>query len=452
MMRITLGLFLLLGVASLAAWVANIQGEVQIILAGYQLVAPVAVLIGVGILLALAGLVLMLGLRFLWRLPGRTRARLQRQRLEQGELAMAEALMALARGDAHAAGQATSVARQKLPHKALPRLLAAQASILQGTPEAAEREYQKMLDADTTPQQKALGLEGLFYGARRRGDDAAAAAYATQVLQLAPHSAWALDGLMAMAVQAEDWPSAENWLRRWARTGQKRGRVRHRRSVVYMAQAQAEIAQDTKQGRSRALQLADKASAEQSDFVPALALRARLHAADGNLSKARRVLRQAWARQPHVELAEAWLACYGEQPASTKLRAVSSLTGKNPQHEESYILRARVALDGQRGSLAQTLLQKLIAAYASPSQVPRRLCQLMAEAEASIGDMAAAQSWQDRASRAPLEAGWVAAGLRLQAWQAVCPVTGNLGTVVWGMVSQPASHLTAVRELGNGAA
>jgi HemY protein len=448
MIRLTLGLFLLLCVASLAAWVANIQGEVQIVLAGYQLVAPAAGLIGVVILASLAALLLGSGLRFMWTLPARMRAKLQRQRAAQGELAMAEALMALARGDAQAASQATALARQKLPQKALPRLLAAQASILQGAPEAAAREYQKMIDADGSPQQKILGLEGLFYGARRRGDETAAAAYAAQVLQLAPHAAWALDGLMAMAVRAQDWASAEDWLRRWARSGQKRELVRHRRSVVYMAQAQAELALDTQQGRDRALQLANKAHAQQSEFLPAIGLRARLHAANGNASKARRVLRQAWARYPHVELAEAWLECYSEQPASTKLRAVSSLTGKNPKHEESYILRARVALSAQRWSLAQTLLQKLIAAYNAPSQVPRRLCQLMAEAEAGAGDMAAAQSWQDRVSRAPLEAGWVAAGLRLQAWQAVCPVTGNLGTVFWGVASQQAG----LRALGNGAA
>jgi len=60
------------------------------------------------------------------------------------------------------------------------------------------------------------------------------------------------------------------------------------------------------------------------------------------------------------------------------------------------------------------------------------MCLLLAQAEAGAGDKAAAQLWQDRASRAPLEAGWMAAGLRLENWQAICPVTGDLGTVTWG--------------------
>jgi len=49
--------------------------------------------------------------------------------------------------------------------------------------------------------------------------------------------------------------------------------------------------------------------------------------------------------------------------------------------------------------------------------------------------------WQDRARRAPLEAGWMSAGLRLDGWQAVCPVTGNLGTVEWGHHEGPQAPL-----------
>jgi uncharacterized membrane-anchored protein len=82
-----------------------------------------------------------------------------------------------------------------------------------------------------------------------------------------------------------------------------------------------------------------------------------------NLPKARRILAQAWSRQPHAELAQAWLDCYADQPSSKRMRAVSSLTGKNSAHEESHILRARVALAGQRWSLAQTLLEKLREPY-----------------------------------------------------------------------------------------
>ena len=103
------------------------------------------------------------------------------------------------------------------------------------SPDEAEREYQHMMSDKATPEQRALGLEGLYYSARRRGDDVAAGAHAAQVLQLAPNSLWALDGLTALAVKHGDWPAVENWMRRWARAGVKRDVVRARRAIVYMA-------------------------------------------------------------------------------------------------------------------------------------------------------------------------------------------------------------------------
>ncbi len=432
MIRLTLWLTIIAGLAGLAAVLANIQGEARLIIAGYQLAAPIAVLLA-GAVITIIGLgAMILLVQFIIRLPARIAAARRAKRQEQGEQAMARALMALARGDGGAARLATNQARQKLPHKALPRLMAAQAAILQGATDEAEREYQHMVQADGTTQQKVLGLEGLFYSARRRGDDVAAGTYAAQVLQLAPNSLWALDGLTALAVKHGDWKAAELWLGRWSRAGVKRDVVRARRAIVFLAQALALVDEDTKPARGRALRLAEKAVAQKSALVPAIALAARLNAANGNLAKARRLLAQAWSREPHPDLAQAWLDCYADQPSTKRMRAVSSLTGKNRDHEESHILRARVALAGQRWSLAQTLLEKLRLRYDETADVPRRLCLLSAQAEAGAGDRAAAQLWHDRAPRAPLEAGWIAAGLRLENWQAICPVTGNLGTVSWG--------------------
>jgi len=441
MIRLTLSLIVLVALVALVTYVANLPGHAQVVLGGYQLDAPVSVLIGLLVFAMLALLTLGLIVQFFIGLPARLRAGRAIKRQAQGELAMATALMALARGDAKAAGDATALARQKLPQKALPHLMAAQSALLEGQAEAAADEYRQMLYGEADAAQKALGLEGLFYIARRNGADALAQKYATQVLELTPKCTWALDGLMALAVKENDWQAAETWLRRWARSGVNRQMIRYRRAVVLLAEAQDALAEDTKDSRTKALQLAEKASAQNPDLVAAKAMVARLYGEKGGLVKARRVLRQAWARAPHPELAQAWLDCYADQPATQRVRAVSSLTGKNPEHKESYILRARVALAAQRWTLAQTLLQKQIDSIESKADISRRLCLLMADAENGLGDLAAAQVWQDRARRAPLEAGWMSAGLRLDGWQAVCPVTGNLGTVEWGHHEGPQAPL-----------
>ena len=57
--------------------------------------------------------------------------------------------MALARGDAKAADEATRLARKKMPHEALPLLMAAQAALLDGRRDDAAANYHAMLEGAT---------------------------------------------------------------------------------------------------------------------------------------------------------------------------------------------------------------------------------------------------------------------------------------------------------------
>jgi len=162
-----------------------------------------------------------------------------------------------------------------------------------------------------------------------------------------------------------------------------------------------------------------------------------LQARGGNLKKARATLRQAWMREPHPEISEAWLACYADQPLATRQRAAVSFLGKHKAHIEAHILRARIALEGERWRQAKTWLEPH-ATQAGETAMGRRLCLLMAEAEAGLDDAKQAQHWRECARRAPAEAGWMSAGLRLDSWQAICPVTGKLDGVIWASPAEAA--------------
>jgi HemY protein len=438
-----LALGFVLVLTSLAAFIANLRGTVSIAVPGHIIDMPLTVLLGGGLAFVLAALAFYIGGHWLWQLPlNLRRARLARQR-QEGEAALADGLMALARGDAQAADEATRLARRKMPHRPLPRLMAAQAALLDGRRDDAAANYQAMLAQESSrknaPQHISLGLEGLYHLARAENDIDAAGTYALQVLEVDAKALWALEGLMTLAVQIGDWPAAEKWVRRWGRAGVGRAKIKQRRAILALAEAQSLLAEEDPAGQLAAVKKAEQAAALDPKLLPATALAAQLLARGGNMRQARKLLKQAWQKKPHAVLAEAWMACHGDQPAAGRMRAVGRFIGKHGTHEEAMILRARIAIAARRFRQAATLLGPLIG-----DDVPsRRLCLLMAEIEIGLEHEGEAQIWQEKARRALSEEGWHGGGMRLEAWQAICPVTGRLGGVGWSRAPLDAPMLTA---------
>ena len=439
MMRFILALVAVLVLTSLAALIANLPGSVSIAVPGHIIDMRLTVLLGAVLALVLAALALWIGGNWLWHLPvSMRRARLARHRKE-GEAALAGGLMALARGDAQAAAEATKLARRKMPHQPLPLLMAAQAALLDGRRDDAAANYQAMLGDPRLPQQISLGLEGLYHLARSENNADAAGTYALQVLEVDAKSSWALEGLMTLAVQIGDWPAAEKWLRRWGRSGVARAQIKQRRAILALAEAQSLLGEDNPAAQMAAVKKAEHAAALDPKLLPATALAAQLLARAGDMRQARKVLKQAWQKAPHAVLAQAWLDCHSDQPAAGRMRAVGRFIGKHRSHEEAAVLRARIALAARRFRQAANLLGPFIAV----EQPSRRLCMLMAEIETGLEHEAAAHGWREKARRAPAEDGWRAGGLRLNEWQPICPVTGRLGGVSWGRAAQEARLLTA---------
>ena len=424
MRHFLLTLFILAGLSVLAVTVAGLEGRLRVTLMGFDVATDLSVAVGVLLAAALGLIVAVLTAQFFWRLPARLHARRTTARQRMGTQALAEALMALARGDAEAARAGVDLARRKLPHEPLPLLVAAQTDLLSGNEPAAEGKYRLMASDTENPALSRLGLEGLFYLARMQ-DPSEAEALAHRALAQDTKASWALEGLMALAVQSGDWDAAERWLRRWARSGAGRKKVNARRAVIHAAAAQALAVEDNVEARRQALKKAEQASAAAPELVPATALKAQLQARAGNHRKARKTLRDAWARCPHPHLGDAWLTAHADQPAASRLRLAAQMVRGHDAHIEAHIFRARVACSARRYSFARKLLEPYL------ENPDRRLCRLMADIETAEENEAAARVWLEKARHAPLEAGWTARGLRLDDWQPLCPVTGALGGVVW---------------------
>ncbi|MEC7234483.1 MAG: heme biosynthesis HemY N-terminal domain-containing protein [Pseudomonadota bacterium] len=424
MRKFILTLFVLAALSILAVLVAGLEGRLRVTLMGFDVATDLSVAVGALLAAALVLVIVVLTAQYLWHLPARLHTRRTMARQRMGTQALAEALMALARGDAEGARAGVDLARRKLPHEPLPLLVAAQTDLLSGDAAAAEGKYRLMAGDPKNPPISKLGLEGLFYLARMQ-DPSEAEALAHRALAQDAKASWALEGLMALAVQYGDWDTAERWLRRWARSGAGRKKVNARRAVIYAAAAQALATDNNAEARRQALKKAEQASAASPDLVPATALKAQLQARAGNHRKARKTLRDAWARCPHPNLGDAWLAAHVDQPAASRLRLATQMVRGHDKHIESHIFRARVACSARRYSFARKLLEPYL------ENPDRRLCQLMADIETAEENEARARVWLDKARNAPLEAGWTARGLRLNDWQPLCPVTGALGGVAW---------------------
>ena len=161
----------------------------------------------------------------------------------------------------------------------LPLLVAAQTDLLSGN--AAAAEGNSLMASKTQTALSKLGLEGLFYLARMQNPPEAEA-LAHRALAQDPKASWALEGLMALAVQNSDWEVAERWLRRWASSGAGRKKVNACRAVIHAAAAQALALEDNAEARRQALKKAEQASAAAPALVPAPTLKAQLQARAGN--------------------------------------------------------------------------------------------------------------------------------------------------------------------------
>jgi HemY protein len=260
---------------------------------------------------------------------------------------------------------------------------------------------------------------------------------------------WACRGLLRQAVDRRDWPEAmviarqaeasprrTPWLRlqpadlalqteNWAEALELIG-PDPRRPAYYVAAANVEP------NPARALGFAGRAWLQNPAFAPAaLAYATRLRAM-GYEMRAQSCIAEAWKSAPHPDLAAFALAPQTDKMA--RALAADRLAARNPNHPESRILLARVALDA--GLMREARHQIEIAQAEGIYQ--RRLCLLLAEIEEQErGDtVAGRQAQRDalrRAATAEPDPRWQCTSCYSDqaACHPRCPVCGNVGTIQW---------------------
>ncbi|MBK8176265.1 MAG: tetratricopeptide repeat protein [Rhodospirillales bacterium] len=381
-------IFLVVGlgiIAYIAAMFAEVPGDVAVTWQGWRIETSLGVFAGA--LLVFAGIVALL--YRLWWSVRRTPAILDRgrknRRQRRGFEALSRGLVAVAAGDAEAAGTQARRAVTLLDDEPLTMLLSAQAAQLQGDDQAAERFFTTMRNQPST---EFLGVRGLLAQAVRREDWEGALRLAERAYQLNPKNDWVTAMLFDLQKRSGRWADAEETLkRRLALNLLPPGDAPRERAEILLKQSEEGAGESS-------LSFAKKAFQADSSYAPGAVRYARLLIASGRYGRAAEVIEQTWRLSPDADLAQLYWEARQSHDAIAKVKAAQRLSTFNPDHPESRIAIAVAALEARLWGEARSNLETIAGETASP-----RICRLMAELEeAEHGDLAQARHWLMRAT------------------------------------------------------
>lgn len=443
-------LFLLIAVAIVlgvgAAWLADTPGRVIIDWRGWRIEAA-AVTLGV-IALAFAFLLWALYRFYGWLRYGTPLAPARRKdrRHQKGLQALTTGFNALAGGDARAALKRGREADRLLEGAPVALLLTAQAAEASGDEDTAKGALERLADREDSA---TLGLRGLIRRALKNDD----LRTARRLLEETPDSKrpapWQEQLRFDLAIRDGAWEEAEDVFRRLVkgRMLDDRRKQRIEAAILYARAREADLAGNT----ADALDLARRALKKDASLSPAAALAARLLKADGRGPDGDGVLVRAWAAAPAPILLEAALAGHEHDSATERARRIATLVRKAPDHKESRLARAALALEAGDWAEARVELEAL--RKDAPNSGPgKRVLRMLARLERSeTGNEEAAQDWLLEAEAAPADDRWrcTACGTGRDRWSLTCPECGGLATLDWGLEERatPDNHTRTGRSL-----
>jgi len=346
------------------------------------------------VLFALMALVLWLLANF-WKLPSKIGKSRSESRTRKANEALADGLLAAEAGDAKAALKLAKKAMQHAEDERLKLLLEARAAEASDDWMGAERAWGQLT---RLPGGKLAGLRGSATAAATRGDAIAAEARAMEALDMKSGADWPFQSLFDLQVSRGDWAKALQTLT----LGEKRNLIsgdslRRRRAVLHTAYA-AGLGNSERQTAQKALADAIRSAPA---FPPAAWHGARHLIADGKTKAAQGVLELGWKARPHPALAQLARRTAKTETTDVIAKRLQALIAVNPEHRESRILDAELAMDSQTWVKAVRILAELV--EAGPTA---RLCLLMERALKGYGDRKEAARWARMAVSASREADW----------------------------------------------
>ena len=414
-----------------AGLIMETPGEVRIAFGGREvnlsplgfLIAILAVMLALWVILKVVGLIVAV-LRFLTGDQTAITRYFDRNRERRGFDALSQSLIALASGEGRKAQVKAQQAEKLLNRPDLTRLINAQAAEATGNTDRALTYYKEMLAEDAT---RFVGVQGLLKAKLEAGDTDTALKLAEKAFAIRPKHQGVLDTLFGLQSQRQDWAGARRTLAAKVRSAAlPRDVGKRREAVLTLADARAALADGQ---ADRARESAYAANKLSPTFVPAASLAAELHAEAGEGRQAARIVKKAWSDMPHPDLAAAFAAIDpGEAPGARRKR-FQTLLRINPDHPETRMVAAELALADEDFPGARRALGDL--ATTDPST---RSLAIMAAIERGEGSSdQVVRGWLAKALEAPRAPAWVCDKCNNihGAWTPICDSCESFDTLSW---------------------
>lgn len=331
----------------------------------------------------------------LWRLPGKLGRSRRASKVKKANLALTDGLLAAEAGDVEVAHKLARKAASFAEDDRLKALLEARAAESAGDWIGAERAWAQLA---RLPGGQLAGLRGTATAAMERGDAEAAEISARQALELKSGADWPFNSLFDLQVSRGEWKLALETLA----LGEKRNLVtgdslRRRRAVLHTAFA-AGLPNNERVQAQKALAEAIRAA---PGFPPAAWHGARQLRLDGKEKAALGVLELGWKARPHPALSQMVRQISIGASKDVLEERLQALIDTNPDHYESKVLSAELAM--QAGDWVEAVKTLAILVEAAPTG---RLCLLMERALKGYGDKTEAARWARMAVTASREGDW----------------------------------------------
>jgi len=363
-----------------------------------------------------------------------------RNRERKGFQALSEGLMALASGEGRLAMAKATKAEKYLHKPELTDLITAQAAEMTGDRKKAEEVYKRLVQNDTT---RFVGVRGLMKQKLDAGDTQTALKLAERAFALKPKHEEVQDTLLRLQARNADWSGARKTLNAKLKHGALPRDVHKRRDAV-LALSEAKGVLD--EGKTiEAQEAAIAANKSSPDLIPAAAMAARSHIAQGRPKYAVRILKKAWQAQPHPDLAAAFAEIEPNETAGARLKRFRQLTVLRPEHRETKLLLAELNLAAEDFPEARRSLGDL-----AESQPDTRVLAIAAAIERGEGASdAVVRGWLARAITAPRGPQWVCENCKTihSEWTPVCNNCESFDTLSWTWPPQSETVLPAGAEM-----
>ena len=363
-----------------------------------------------------------------------------RNRERKGFQALSEGLMALASGEGRLAMAKATKAEKYLHKPELTDLITAQAAEMTGDRKKAEEVYKRLVQNDMT---RFVGVRGLMKQKLDSGDTDTALKLAERAFAIKPKHEEVQDTLLRLQAKNADWGGARKTLNAKLKHGALPRDVHKRRDAVLALSEAKGVLDDGK--TIEAQEAAIAANKASPDLIPAAAMAARSHIAQGRSKYAVRLLKKAWQAHPHPELAAAFAEIEPNESADARLKRFRQLTALRPDHRETKLLLAELNLAAEDFPEARRSMGDL-----AETDADTRVLAITAAIERGEGASdAVVRGWLARALTAPRGPQWVCDNCKTihSEWTPVCNNCESFDTLSWTTPPQSETVLPAGAEM-----